>query len=66
MNFRLTFFLIIFSAFAGFAPTESSIKVPQLGKSTVKEVIAAMTLEEKSSLAVEAGLNVTEAIKKNK
>jgi len=37
---------------------------PQLGKSSLKEVIAAMTLEEKASLVVGAGLKIDPSIVK--
>lgn len=40
--------------------------LPQLGKAPVKEVIAAMTLEEKASLVVGGGINIPPALKKNK
>ncbi len=40
--------------------------LPQLGKSPVKEVIAAMTLEEKASLVVGGGINIPPAMRKNK
>ncbi|MGZ3979461.1 MAG: glycoside hydrolase family 3 N-terminal domain-containing protein, partial [Flavisolibacter sp.] len=41
-------------------------KLPQLGKAPVKEVIAAMTLEEKASLVVGGGINIPPAMRKNK
>ncbi len=40
--------------------------LPQLGKAPIKEVIAAMTLEEKASLVVGGGINIPPALKKNK
>jgi beta-glucosidase len=40
--------------------------LPQLGKASVKAVIAAMTLEEKASLAVGGGINIPPAMRKNK
>src|SRR5436190_19913405 len=45
---------------------QQSKELPQLGKSSVKEVIAAMTLEEKASLVVGGGLNIPPAMRKNK
>lgn len=39
---------------------------PQLGKSSVKEVIAAMTLEEKVTLVMGGGINVAPYLRKNK
>jgi len=45
---------------------QQSTKLPQLGKSSVKAVIAAMTLEEKASLVVGGGLNIPPAMRKNK
>src|SRR3979411_1981851 len=40
--------------------------LPQLGKSPVKEVIVAMTLEEKASLVVGGGINLPPELKKIK
>jgi len=40
--------------------------LPQLGKAPVKDVIAAMTLEEKASLVVGGGINIPPAMRKNK
>ncbi len=45
---------------------QQSTKLPQLGKSSVKAVIAAMTLEEKASLVVGGGINIPPAMRKNK
>jgi beta-glucosidase len=39
-------------------------QAPQLGKASIKEVIAAMTLEEKASLVVGAGIEIPPAMKK--
>jgi beta-glucosidase len=48
----------------GTAYSYAQSNLPQLGKNPVSEVINAMTLEEKASLVVGAGLNIPEAIKK--
>jgi len=45
---------------------QQSTKLPQLGTSSVKEVITAMTLEEKASLVVGGGLNIPPVMRKNK
>jgi beta-glucosidase len=49
-----TFLSLIFSLpFMSIAQTK---ELPQLGKNSIKEVIAAMTLEEKFNLVVGAGM----------
>ncbi|HZX57389.1 MAG TPA: hypothetical protein VFE54_01640, partial [Mucilaginibacter sp.] len=48
------------------AQSQQTKGLPQLGKAPVKEVIAAMTLEEKASLVVGGGLNIPPAMRKNK
>jgi beta-glucosidase len=45
-------------------PGQQTNPLPQLGKSSVKEVIAAMTLEEKASIVVGAGLNIDPSMAK--
>jgi beta-glucosidase len=52
MNFRLT----IAALLTGFSVTHA--QTPQLGKSPVKDVIAAMTLEEKAELATGMGFKL--------
>jgi beta-glucosidase len=47
-------------------PCSSQNSLPQLGKAPIKEVIAAMTLEEKASLVVGGGINIPPAMRKNK
>jgi beta-glucosidase len=46
--------------------TKSQTILPQLGKASVKEVIAAMTLEEKAGIVVGGGINIPPAMRKNK
>ena len=48
------------------ARSQQTNGLPQLGKAPVKEVIAAMTLEEKASLVVGGGINIPPAMRKNK
>ena len=48
------------------ARSQQTKGLPQLGKAPVKEVIAAMTLEEKASLVVGGGINIPPAMRKNK
>ena len=48
------------------AQSQQSKSLPQLGKAPVKDVIAAMTLEEKASLVVGGGINIPPAMRKNK
>jgi beta-glucosidase len=58
--------LLCITGFSFPVQSQQTNKVPQLGKSSVKEVIAAMTLEEKASLVVGGGINIPVAMRKNK
>jgi len=61
--------ILVLSCITGFslpARSQQTNGLPQLGKSPVKQVIAAMTLEEKASLVVGGGLNIPVALRKNK
>ena len=64
----LIFFISAILCIAGIAfkgMSQPAIDIPQFGISSVKEVIAAMTLEEKASLVVGGGLNVSPTISAN-
>src|SRR5258708_21008926 len=50
--------ILSFSGFYASAQTGSGKALPQLGKNSVKEVIGAMTLEEKAKLAVGNGFHM--------
>ena len=54
------------SGISASARSQQTKGLPQLGKAPVKEVIAAMTLEEKASLVVGGGINIPPAMRKNK
>jgi beta-glucosidase len=60
---------VIFIFITGISYTAQSQQIkelPQLGTAPIKEVIAAMTLEEKASLVVGGGLNIPMGMRKNK
>ena len=54
MKFVLTLAIVIYLPVAIFAQEQA----PQLGKASVKEVIAAMTLQEKAKLVVGMGFKM--------
>ncbi len=57
MRYLKSLSLLLFLPMVSLAQTNKN-PVPQLGKSTVKEVVAAMTLEEKSKLVVGMGFKM--------
>ena len=58
MNKILLGVIGLFLSFAAMAQNNSNQSLPQLGKNSVKEVIAVMTLEEKARLVTGMGLNM--------
>jgi len=63
----LSFLLLLYITGISFtARSQQTNGLPQLGKAPVKDVIAAMTLEEKASLVVGGGINIPPAMRKNK
>lgn len=60
MNKRIltTASMILLASSSLFAQNKSSNTLPQLGKSSIKEVVAAMTLEEKAKLVVGMGMRI--------
>ena len=57
MNIKRSLLAILFSPFIVMAQKGEKV-LPQLGKSKIKDVIAAMTLEEKVKLVVGKGLSI--------
>ena len=55
---RFVSFTVAASLLAMAAACSSTPELPQLGKSPMKDVIAAMTTEEKVSLVLGTGMNV--------
>jgi beta-glucosidase len=66
MKFFQTHSALFFSCLLLSGITKSQTILPQLGKASVKEVIAAMTLEEKVAIVVGGGINIPPAMRKNK